>query len=414
MSRRYAFRSIPLATAATLGMLWVLASLTSGDAAEKRCGPGVTDTEIKIGQTVPYSGPASAYGVYGITLAAYFKMLNEEGGINGRKVTLLSLDNAYVPVKALEGTRRLVEQDQVLAIMGTLGTPPNVAVQKYLHEAHVPNLAIVSGASRFNDPTHFPWSAPAFASFRAEGKIYGKYLRETKPEARIGVLYQNDDLGGDYLAGLKEGLGEGAAKMIVALASYEVSDPTVDSQILSLRAAGADVLVEFANAKATAQAIRKTYDIGWRPLQITSGTGSYVAALKSAGLEKSIGIITATFEKEPSDARSADDPDIKRYRDFMHKYSPEGDAGDIANLLGYSIGTYIAELLRRCGDELTREHLVAVATQIRGLHMPVMLAETTFDTSPIDYDGFKRFQLTRFDGKRYAPFGSLIDAGGEK
>jgi branched-chain amino acid transport system substrate-binding protein len=380
-------------------------------AAAKNYGPGVSDTEIKIGNTVPYSGPASANGVYGIALVAYFKMINEQGGINGRKVTLISLDNAFSPAKAVERTRRLVEQDQILAIMGTFGTLPNVGTQKYLHEAHVPNLAMISGASRFNDPTHFPWTVPGYPSFRNEGKIYGKYISATKPEAKIAVLYENDDLGRDLMAALKEGLGPSADKFIVAAASYEVSDPTVDSQIVSLQASGADVLMVFATAKASAQAIRKTYDIGWRPLQIAATPGSTIAAsLRPAGLEKSMGVISA-IGKDPSNPQWADDPDVKKYRDFMRKYDADGDPDNILNFLGYSVGFHIAEMLRLCGDDLTREHLVDVATHIESMHTPIMLPGTTLNVSPTDYDGFKQFQLFRFDGNRYVPFGSLIDEG---
>jgi branched-chain amino acid transport system substrate-binding protein len=401
-------RRVKLTAFTVIGLFSLVTSIV-GYAEEKRYGPGVTDIEIKIGNTVPYSGPASGYGVYGTALAGYFKMINEHGGINGRKITLISLDNGYSPPKALEGTRRLVEQDQVLAIMGTLGTPTNAATQRYLQEAHVPNLAIISGASRFNDPEHFPWTVPGFASYRTEGKIYGRYLLATDSQAKIAVLYQNDDLGRDYLAGLKEGLGARAETMIVAAASYEVADPTVDSQMVSLRASGADVLVEFTNLKASARAIRKTYDIGWRPLQIVGVTGSAVAgALKPAGLEKSIGIITAFDGKDPSDRQWADDPDMIAYRDFMQKYYPDGDQNNGINFLGYSVGFTIAEMLRRCGDDLTREHLVDIATHIRGLRTPNMLPGTTMNMSPTDYDGFKQFQLFRFDGERYVPFGSLI------
>ena len=402
-------RRCKLTAFTVIGLLALVTSIV-GYAEEKRYGPGVTDIEIKIGNTVPYSGPASGYGVYGIALAAYFKMINEQGGINGRKITLISLDNGYLPPKALEGTRRLVEQDQVLAIMGTLGTPTNAATQRYLHEAHVPNLAVISGASRFNDPAHFPWTVPNFPSYRTEGRIYGRYILEAKPDAKIAVLYQNDDLGRDYLAGLKESLGARAETMIIAAASYEVADPTVDSQMASLRASGADVLVEFTNFKASAQAIRKAYDFGWRPLQIVGVTGSAVAgALKPAGLEKSIGIITAFNGKDPSDRQWADDPDMIAYRDFMRKYDADGDQNNGGNFFGYSVGFSIAEMLRRCGDDLTREHLVDIATHIQGLHTPIMLPGTTMNMSPTDYDGFKQFQLFRFDGERYVPFGGLIE-----
>jgi branched-chain amino acid transport system substrate-binding protein len=392
------------------GLIAGLALVSIASAAEKKYGPGASDTEIKIGNTEPYSGPASAYGRYGIALAAYFKMINDQGGINGRKITLISLDNAYSPPKALEGARRLVEQDHVLAIMGTLGTPTNVGAQKYLHEAHVPNLFVISGASRFNDPQHFPWTVPTFPEYRTEGRIYGKYILETKPDAKVAVLYQNDDLGADYVNGLKEGLGDRAKTMIVATASYEVSDPTVESQVVTLQDSGANVLVEFANPKASAQAIRKTYDIGWRPLLIAGVTGSQIAAaLTPAGLQKSIGLVTVQG-KEPSDPEWANDPDIKAYRDFMKKYLPAADPNDVLHYFGYSTGFSIANTLRRCGDDLTREHLVDVLIHTRGEHTPIMLPGVTLNMSPTDYDGIKQFQLFRFNGERYVPFGGLIDA----
>jgi branched-chain amino acid transport system substrate-binding protein len=402
MTRRHWF------AAAGLIASFALASIAS--AADKEYGPGVSDTEIKIGNTEPYSGPASAYGRYGIALAAYFKMINDQGGINGRKITLISLDNAYSPSKALEGARQLVEHDHVLAIMGTLGTPANAGSQKYLHEAHVPNLFVISGASRFDDPQHFPWTVPTFPLFRTEGRIYGKYILETKPDAKVAVLYQNDDLGADYVKGLKEGLGDRAEAMIVATASYEVSDPTVESQVVTLQDSGANVFVEFANAKASAQAIRKAYDIGWRPLLIVGISGSQIAAaLRPAGLQKSIGVVT-TGAKDPSDPQWADDPDVKAYREFMQKYLPAADPDDVLHYFGYSNGVMIADTLRRCGDDLTREHLVDVLVHTRGLHAPIMLPGVTLNMSPTDYDGFKQFQLFRFNGERYVPFGGLIDA----
>ncbi|HYM32860.1 MAG TPA: ABC transporter substrate-binding protein [Candidatus Cybelea sp.] len=378
-------------------------------AAEKKYGPGVSDTEIKIGNSVPYSGPASAYGAYGIAMSAYFKMINEQGGVNGRKITLISLDNGYSPPKALEMTRQLVEHDEVLAIMGTLGTPTNAAIEKYLHEAHVPDLNIISGASRFNDPVHFPWAVPTFYSYHSEAKLYAKYILANKPDAKIAVLYQNDDLGGDYLSGLKDGLGARAQKMIVATVSYEVTDPSIDSQVISLKGSGANVLVEFANAKAGAQAIRKAYDIGWRPLQIAGATGAGVAAaLRPAGVEKAVGLISI-IGKDPSDPQWADDPDVKAFRAMLSKYSPSSDPNDSLNLLGYSTASTIAEIIRRCGDELTREHLVEVTIHLRGLHTPSMLPGVTLEMSPTDYDGVKQFQPARFNGERYEPLGKMID-----
>jgi branched-chain amino acid transport system substrate-binding protein len=377
--------------------------------AQKQYSEGVTDTEIKIGQTAPYSGPATAYSPAGFAATAYFKMLNAQGGINGRKVTFISLDNSYSPPKALEGVRRLVEQDHVWAIVGNIGTPPTVAIHTYLQQAHVPNLAIVSGASRFNDPAHFPWTTPGIQSYRTEGRVYGKYILQSRPEARIAVLYQNDDLGRDYLTGLKEGLGARAKEMIVSVASYEVTDPTIDSQIVALHASGAEVLVEFVTAKPASQAIRKVYEIGWRPTHIISVTGGIVSTvLKPAGAEKSAGIITASAAMDPSDPQWTDNPDVKAFHDFMRDFYPEGDKNNGLAFLGYSIASVFAQVVRHCGDDLTRQHLVESYTHLEDVHFPGLIPGITPSANPSDYDVVKRLQLFRFNGEHLEPFNELV------
>jgi branched-chain amino acid transport system substrate-binding protein len=377
--------------------------------AQGRSAPGVTDTEIKIGQTMPYSGPAAAYAPAGFAMKAYFKMLNAQGGINGRKVNLISLDNSYSPPKALEGARRLVEQELVWAIVGNLGTPTTAAIQTYLQQAHVPNLAVISGAGRFNDPARFPWTTPAIQSYRTEGRVYGKYLLQSRPEARIAVLYQNDDLGRDYLAGLTEGLGARAKEMIVGVASYEVTDPTIDSQIITLHSSGADVLVEFDSPKPASQAIRKMYEIGWHPTHIVSVTGALVSSvLKPAGAEKSAGIITASAGMDPSDPQWSDNSDVRAFHDFMHDFYSDGDPNSILAFVGYSVANVFAQIVRRCGGNLSREHLVESYTHPEGVHFPILIPGIALSTSSTDYDVVKQLQLFRFDGEHFVPFGEFV------
>jgi branched-chain amino acid transport system substrate-binding protein len=385
------------------------AALSPAAVAQRRYAQGVTDTEIKIGQTMPYSGPAAAYAPAGFAATAYFKMLNAQGGINGRKITLISLDNGYSPPKALEGVRRLVEQDLVWAIVGNLGTPTTAAIQTYLQQVHVPNLAVISGASRFNDPARFPWTIPGIPSYRTEGRVYGKYILQSRPDARIAVLYQNDDLGRDYLRGLTEGLGARAKDMIISVASYEVTDPTIDSQIVTLHASGADVLLEFVTPKPASQAIRKVYEIGWRPTHFMSITGALASTvLKPAGPERSAGIITASAGMDPSDPQWSDNPDIKAFRDLLRNFYPEGDPNNALAFLGYSIADVFAQIVRRCSDDLSREHLVESYTHLEGVHFPALLPGITLHASTTDYDGVKQLQLLRFNGEHLVPFNELV------
>src|SRR4051812_13418205 len=324
--------------------------------AEKKYGPGVSDAEIRIGQTIPYSGPGSAYATIGRAEAAYFNKVNAQGGVNGRKIVLLSLDDGYSPPKTVEQVRRLVEQEQVLLIFSSVGTPTNAAVQKYLNAKKVPQLFAATGGSEFGDPAHFHWTMGWRAVYRSEARIYAKYILKTRPTARIAVLYQNDDLGKDYLKGLHEGLGDKAAQMIVGEVSYEVTDPTVDSQIATLKGSGADTLFNFSTPKAAAQAIRKVHDIGWKPLHFVANVGSSVATvLKPAGLDKSVGLVTAAFLKDPTDQQWRNDAGYQDWMAFMKQYYPEGDISDFYNVYAYGLAQTLVHVLKQCGEDLSRE-----------------------------------------------------------
>jgi branched-chain amino acid transport system substrate-binding protein len=378
-------------------------------AGEKRYAPGITDTEIKIGQTMPYSGAASAWGADGLAELAYFNMLNEHGGVNGRKIRLISLDDAYSPPKTVEQTRKLVEQEQVAFIFSPLGTPTNTAIQKYLNERKVPQLFVATGASKWADPKHFPWTMGWQPSYATEARIYGRYILEHKPDAKIAVLFQNDDYGKDYLSGLREGLGDKYAKMVVGEASYEVTDPTVDSQIVTLQATGADVFVDIAGPKFAAQAIRKAYDIGWRPLHFLNTVGSAVGAvLQPAGLEKSVGIVTARYYKDPSDPQWKDDPAFRDWLAWMKQYNPDANVNDYYNVLGYNLAMTLVHVLKQCGDDLSRENIMRQAADIHDLALPMLLPGVAVNTSPSDFRALKQMRLVRFDGQTWQTFSQLI------
>jgi branched-chain amino acid transport system substrate-binding protein len=378
--------------------------------AEKSYGPGVSDTEIKIGQTMPYSGPSSIWGMLGRAESAYFDDINAAGGINGRKVTWLSLDDGYSPPKSVEQIRRLVEQDQVLGIMGSLGTATNLAVQRYLNTRKVPQLLIATGVSHWNDPKQFPWTVPFLPLYTTYGAAFAHYILENKPDAKIALLYQNDDYGKDYIAGLRQALGAKAATMIVAEQSYEVTDASVDSQIVQLNGSGADVLIDIANGKFTAQAIRKVYDLGWHPLHFVADQSiSPATILKPAGLEKSIGLMTATYAKAPGDPTWAEDPEWKEYVAFMARHFAGTDPADQYAYAGWSTAHVFAAVLQQCGDDLTRENLLNVVTHLHGLHAPNMLPGITVDLSPDDYRPFKKVQFERFDGANWVLVGKLIE-----
>ncbi|WP_439923618.1 ABC transporter substrate-binding protein [Nitrobacter sp. JJSN] len=386
-----------------------IALLVSSASAQKKYGPGVADTEIKVGQTLPFSGPISAYATIGKVQAAYVKMVNDEGGVNGRKINLIQYDDAYSPPKTVEQVRRLVESDEVLLTFQLIGTPPNAAVQKYLNARKVPQLFAATGASRFNDPKTYPWTIGFNPSYFVEGRIYGRYILKNHPDAKIGVLYQNDDVGKDYLRGLKSGLGAEASKMIVAEAAYEVSDPTVDSQILKLRAAGATLLFSAATPKQAAQAIRKTFEIGWKPVHILDINATSVGAvMQPAGLEASKGIISTNYGKDPLDPQWNDDPGMKKYLAFMAKYYPEGDPHSNFNSYGYTTAQLLVQVLKQCGDDLTRANVMKQATNLKDVSLDLLLPGIRINTTPDDYRVNKQMQMMHFNGERWELFGPVI------
>ncbi len=377
--------------------------------AQKKYAPGVSDSAIKIGQTMPYSGPASAYSAIGKAEVAYLAMINEQGGVNGRKVELVSLDDGYSPPKTFEQTRRLVEQDKVAFVFSSLGTPTGVVVHKYVNEKKVPQLFQASGATFWGDPRHFPWSMGWQPNYQTEGGIYGHYLLKMKPQAKVAILYQNDDAGRDYVAGFKAALGPDAAKrMIVAEATYEVTDPTLDSQIVSLQGSGADVLFDNTTPKFAAQAIRKIYDIGWKPTHFLMSVATSVSAvMEPAGFEKGQGIITAAYLKDPNDPQWRDDPAYKDWLAFMQKYYPDGNLGDSFNVYGYSVAQTLVQMLKQCGDDLSRENIMKQAAKL-DLGLPMLLPGIKVHTGPDDFYPIKQMRLARFEGKQWVLFGEVI------
>jgi branched-chain amino acid transport system substrate-binding protein len=377
--------------------------------AAKRYGPGVTDTEIKIGNTCFYSGPASSYGTVGKSESAYFRMVNDQGGVNGRKIIFLSYDDAYSPPKTVEQTRRLVEEDGVLLILNPLGTPTNSAIRHYLNEKKVPQLFVATGASKWNDPKHFPWTIGWQPNYVSEGHAYAAYILANKPDGKVGVLYQNDDFGKDYLHGVTEGLGSKASAMLVAAASYETTDPTIDSQIIDMKAKGVDVFVNTAIAKFAAQAIRKTVELQWKPLHILSGIGNSVAAtLRPAGLENAKGIVSDFFAKDPTDPQWKDDAGRNDWVAFMDKYYPGGDKTDILNVAGPAYAQTFIQVLKQCGDDLTRENVMKEAANLHHFRLPMLLPGIEINTSPTDFAPIKQIRMARFDGHRWQLFGPLI------
>jgi len=367
-------------------------------AAERQYGPGVTDTDIKIGQTVPYSGPASAFSSYGRVMTGYFQMLNEKGGINGRKVNLISLDNAFSPPKAIEQTRKLVDDDGVLAEVGTVGTVPNVAVQKYLNQKKVPQVFISAGGRRFNDPQNFPWTVPFYPPFEMEGATFGKFILKNMPNAKIAVLYQNDDYGKDYLTGLKTGLGSDSTAKIVAEVPYELSYPTVDSEVLKLKASGADTLIYFTTPKFAAQAIKKANELSWKPVQfLASPVNSIQGVLAPAGLENVQGAYTTQFTKQAGDPAWAEDPEVKEYISFMKKWVPNDSPNDFIALSGYVNAQAIAKGLQRCGDNLTRENLLAQATSFNKERVGMLLPGIELTNSKENYAPYRSLRMAVFE-----------------
>jgi branched-chain amino acid transport system substrate-binding protein len=377
--------------------------------AAKKYGPGVTDTEIKIGNTSPYSGPLSNASPIPLSMEAYFKMINSQGGVNGRKITWISYDDGYSPPKTVEMTRKLVEDDNVLFISGSVGTPTNSAIWHYMNEKKVPQLFPSTGATKWDDPKGHPWTMAFFVSYQAEGHIYAAYILKNKPDAKIGVLYQNDDFGKDYLKGVTDGLGGMAASMIKAKVSYETSDPTVDSQIFELQAAGCDVLVTIAIPKFGAQAIRKVGEIGWKPLHILNGIASSVGVtLKPAGFQYAKGIISDNSFKDPTDPQWLVDAGYKQWVSFMDKYYPNGDKTDQQTVYGYSIAETTVQMLKQCGDDLSRENVMKQAANLHGFELPMLLPGIVINTSATNFAPIRQAQMRRFDGERYVPFGPVL------
>jgi branched-chain amino acid transport system substrate-binding protein len=370
--------------------------------------PGVTDTEIKIGQTMPYSGPASAYGVIGRTEAAYFKMINDQGGIAGRKINFISLDDAYSPPKTVEQVRRLVEDEKVAFCFQTLGTAPNLAIRQYLNDNKVPQLFVSTGAAVFADPQHFPWTIGYNPNYQTEAHIYGKNILKTKPDGKIAVLYQNDGFGKDYLIGLKAELGDHAG-MIVKEASYETSEPTVDSQVVTLQGSGADIFIIGATPKFAAQAIRKSFDLGWNATRYLSNVSPSIASvLKPAGLEKSKGLITAYYGKDPTDARWKDSPDLKAWQAFCDKYMSQKEFVDANATYAFSAASTMVQVLKQCGNDLSRDNLMKQAANVKDFEPPMVLPGMRINTSPTNFSPIRQMQLASFDGQSWQLFGDLL------
>jgi ABC-type branched-subunit amino acid transport system substrate-binding protein len=390
-----------------------LALSASSALAQKKYDTGATDTEIKIGQTVPFSGPASPYATIGKAQAAYIKMVNDQGGVNGRKINLIQYDDAYSPPKAVEQVRKLVESDEVLLTFQIIGTPSNAAVQKYLNGKKVPQLFAATGASKFTDPKNFPWTMGFNPNYFVEGRIYGQYIVKEHPTAKVGILYQNDDLGKDYLNGIKAGLGDKAASMIVAEASYEVSDPTIDSQILKIKDAGTDLFFSASTPKQAAQAIKKIGELNWHPVQIVDINATSVGAvMKPAGLDAAKGVISVNYGKDPLDPTWKDDAGMKRYFDFMAKYYPDGDKDSNFNTYGYATAQLLVHVLKQCGDDLTRDNVMKQAASINGFSTDIALPGITVRTSPTDYRVNKQLQMMKFNGERWELFGPILEDTG--
>lgn len=382
---------------------------TSGTAlAQKKYDTGATDAEIKVGHIVPYSGPASAYGIIGKTEEAYFKMINDNGGINGRKVKFISYDDAYSPPKAVEQVRKLVESDEVLVVFNPLGTPSNTAIQKYLNAKKVPQLFVATGATKWNDPTHFPWTIGWQPSYQSESRIYAKYLLKEKPDAKVAVLYQNDDFGKDYLKGLKDGFGA-KASMIVSEESYEVSEPTIDSHIVKLRASGADVLISITTPKFAAQTIKKMAEIDWKALQIVANVSTSVGAvMRPAGFENAQGVLSAHYAKDAGDAQWQDDAGIKKFLGFLDKYYPEADRHNSQVVYGYGAAQTLTKMLEMCGDDLTRANIMKQAANLKDFAPDTLLPGIKINTSATDFAPIEQLQMMRFKGEKWDMFGEVI------
>ena len=387
----------------------ILAAATTGALAQKKYDIGATDTEIKIGNIMPYSGPASAYGVIGKTEEAYFKKINAEGGINGRKINFVSYDDTYSPPKTVEQARKLVESDEVLIVFNPLGTPPNSAIQKYMNTKKVPQLFVATGATKWNDPTHFPWTIGWLPSYQSEARIYAKFLMKEKPNSKVAVLYQNDDFGKDYLKGLKDAFGAKAASMIAMEESYEISEPTIDNHIVKLKASGADVLISITTPKFAAQTIKKMAEIDWKALQIVANVSTSVGAvMKPAGFENGQGVLSAHYAKDAGDAQWKDDPGMKKFLAFLDKYYPDADRTNSQVIYGYGAAQTLTKVLEMCGDDLTRANIMKQAANLKDFTPDTLLPGVRINTSATDFAPIEQLQMMRFKGEKWELFGDII------
>jgi branched-chain amino acid transport system substrate-binding protein len=406
---------INLRLGAFTAALALLAVTSTASFAQKKYDTGASDTEIKIGNIMPYSGPASAYGVIGKTEEAYFRKINAEGGINGRKINFISYDDAYSPPKTVEQVRKLVENDEVLLVFNPLGTPPNSAIQKYLNSKKVPQLLVATGATKWNDPKEFPWTMGWQPNYQSESQIYAKYILKNHPNAKIAILYQNDDYGKDYVKGLKDGLGAKAASMIIVEESYEVSQPTIDSNIVKLKSLGADVFFNVTTPKFAAQAIKKMSEIGWKPVHFLNNVSASIGSvMKPAGFENSQGIISSSYLKDPTDAQWKNDAGMKAWNEFLDKYYPEANRADASVMYAYTVAQGLAHVLKQCGDNLTRENVMKQAASIKDLELGGLLPGIKVNTSATDFAPLSQLQLMRFKGEGWELFGEVLsgDVGG--
>jgi branched-chain amino acid transport system substrate-binding protein len=398
-------RTLTLSTAA------IALFVTGGSAfAQKKYDTGASDTEIKIGNIIPYSGPASAYGIIGKMEEAYFKMINDQGGINGRKINFISYDDAYSPPKAVEQARKLVESDEVLFVFGPLGTPSNTAIQKYMNGKKVPQLFVATGATKFGDPKAFPWTMGWQPAYQSEGRIFAKYALDEKPAGKIAVMYQNDDLGKDLLKGLKDGLGD-KASMIVLEESYEVSEPTIENHVVKAKASGADIFVSISTPKFAAQAIKKVGELGWKPMYFQSNVGSSVASvMRPAGLDNSQGVLSLAYAKDSSDPQWENDEGMKKYRDFVAKYAPATNLADSSAIYGYGQAQTVVQVLKQAGDDLTRANIMKQAASLKDYAPDTMLPGVKLNTSATDFYPIEQLRMMRFEGEKWNVFGPPIDS----
>jgi branched-chain amino acid transport system substrate-binding protein len=397
------------ALAVTAAAVVSFAAFNGEALAQKKYDTGASDTEIKIGNIMPYSGPASAYGMIGKTEEAYFRMVNDNGGINGRKINFISYDDAYSPPKAVEQVRKLVESDEVLAVFNPLGTPSNSAIQKYLNGKKVPQLFVATGATKWNDPKNFPWTIGWQPSYQSEAQIYAKWLLKEKPDAKIAILYQNDDFGKDYLKGTKDGLGAKAASMIVAEESYEISEPTIDGHIVKLKSLNPDVLLIYTTPKFGAQTIKKTAELSWKPLQIiTNVSASVGSVMQPAGFDNAEGVLSANYAKDSTDPQWENDPKFKNWHAFIDKYMPGANKTDGNLVYGYGVASTLVETLKRCGDDLTRANLIKQAASLKDLELDTLLPGIKINTSATDFAPIAQLQMMRFKGGKWELFGEII------